>query len=37
MGIGAIIRNLMVMIRKSAVIAAAEKLTADEMKDCFPH
>ena len=35
MEIGAIVGSLMVLVRKSAVIAAAEKLTADEMKDRF--
>lgn len=35
MEIGAIIGTLMVLVRKSAVMAAAEKLTPEEMKDRF--
>ena len=35
MEIGAIIGTLMVLVRKSAVMAASEKLTPEEMKDRF--
>ncbi len=35
MEIGAIIGTLMVLVRKTAVMAAAEKLTTEEMKERF--
>ena len=35
MEIGAIIGRIMVLVRKSAVLAASEKLTPDEMKERF--
>jgi hypothetical protein len=35
MEIGAIIGRIMVMVRKSAALAACDKLTPDEMKERF--